>query len=93
MIPYTIIKEANPENVKGSATGGINFITFSITALLGPMFASLYGKTLAATTDHAGHFQGAGVFFLIAMAVAFGVSLVIRETGHKKKVMLAPAAA
>ncbi|HUB89399.1 MAG TPA: MFS transporter, partial [Dyella sp.] len=35
MIPYTIIKEVNPDNVKGSATGAINFITFSVTALLG----------------------------------------------------------
>ena len=26
MIPYSIIKEVNPDNVKGSATGGINFL-------------------------------------------------------------------
>ena len=92
MIPYTIIKEANPENVKGSATGGINFITFSITALLGPMFASAYGKTLAGAVDHAAHFRAAGIFFLVAMAVALGISLVIHETGHKKKVVLAAVA-
>ena len=86
MIPYTIIKEANPEQVKGSATGGINFITFSVTALLGPWFAGWYGKTLGSVTDHETHFRSAGVFFLAAMAVALAVSLVIHETGHKKKV-------
>jgi MFS family permease len=84
MIPYTIIKEANPDNVKGSATGGINFLTFCITALLGPLFASMFGKTLATTTDHAAHFKGAGLFFLITTAIAFGASLIIRETGHGK---------
>jgi MFS family permease len=87
MIPYTIIKEANPENVKGSATGGINFITFGITALLGPLFADMYGKTLSAVTDHQAHFRQAGTFFLITTAIALVVSLVLRETGHKKKLM------
>jgi MFS family permease len=87
MIPYTIIKEANPENVKGSATGGINFITFSITALLGPLFADMYGKTLSAATDHQAHFRQAGIFFLITTTVALFVSLVIHETGHKKKAL------
>src|SRR5271169_380971 len=32
MIPYSVIKEVNPDNVKGSATGGINFLVFGITA-------------------------------------------------------------
>jgi MFS family permease len=84
MIPYTIIKEANPEQVKGSATGGQNFLTFSVTALLGPWFAAWYGKTLTTAPDPGSHFRSAGIFFLIAMAIALGISLVIHETGHKK---------
>ena len=40
MIPYTIVKEVNPDEVKGSATGGINFLTFGVTALIGPVFAT-----------------------------------------------------
>jgi MFS family permease len=87
MIPYTIIKEANPEQVKGSATGGQNFVTFSVTALLGPWFAAWYGKTLTTASDPESHFRSAGIFFLIAMAIALGVSLVIRETGHKKNAL------
>ncbi|MFC0513008.1 MFS transporter [Mucilaginibacter angelicae] len=82
MIPYTIIKEANPDNVKGSATGGINFLTFGVTALLGPVFASLYGKSLGTATDHLLHFRNAGIFFLITTAIALVVSLVIKETGR-----------
>jgi sugar transport protein len=30
-IPYSIIKEVNPESVKGSAAGGINFLVFGRT--------------------------------------------------------------
>src|SRR5579862_6500539 len=42
MIPYTNIKEVNPDEVKGSATGGINFLTFGVTALIGPLFADAF---------------------------------------------------
>ena len=44
MIPYTIVKEVNPDEVKGSATGAINFLTFGVTALVGPIFADLFGR-------------------------------------------------
>ena len=40
MIPYTVIKEANRPEHSGTATGVINFINFSMTAVLGPIFAS-----------------------------------------------------
>ncbi len=85
MIPYTIIKEANPDNVKGSATGGQNFITFGITAIIGPIFAAEYGKTPGGAVDHAGHFQHAVLFFLITTVLALVLSLCIGETGHAKQ--------
>ncbi len=40
MIPYTVIKEANRPEHSGTATGVINFLNFSLSALLGPIFAS-----------------------------------------------------
>ena len=40
MLPYTVIKEANPPELGGSATGVINFINFTFSALLGPVFGS-----------------------------------------------------
>jgi len=83
MIPYTIIKEANPDSVKGSATGGINFLTFGVTAFLGPFYAAMYGKNLMTVKDHALHFRQAGVFILIVISAALVFSLIIRETGLK----------
>jgi MFS family permease len=82
MIPYTIIKEANPDNVKGSATGAINFINFGVTALIGPVFAALYGRTLDSGGDPAVHFQHAGSFWLggIVLAILL-IILFLRETG------------
>src|SRR5258707_3501765 len=39
MLPYTVIKEANPPQFGGTATGVINFLNFTLSALLGPVFA------------------------------------------------------
>ena len=85
MIPYTIIKEVNPDEVKGSATGGINFLTFGVTALIGPIFASVFGKNIAAAQNHAAHFRGSGLFWMASIAVAILLSAFLRETGHARK--------
>jgi MFS family permease len=84
MIPYTIIKEVNPDSVKGSATGAINFLTFSVTAMVGPIFATRYGKTLGASPDIATHFRQAGLFWVGLIALALLVSLLLKETGRPK---------
>ena len=41
MLPYTVIKEANPPTMSGTATGVVNFLNFTFSALLGPVFAWL----------------------------------------------------
>ena len=41
MLPYTVIKEANPPEVSGTATGVVNFVNFTFSALLGPVFGRL----------------------------------------------------
>lgn len=82
MIPYTIIKEANPDYVKGSATGAINFITFGITAILGPAFSKHIGKSLGMPmTDPNAHFFESGLFWIAVIGAALLVSLALRETG------------
>jgi MFS family permease len=85
MIPYTIIKEVNPDSVKGSATGGINFLTFGVTALVGPIFATHYGKTLGISADPAAHFRHAGYFWIAIIIIALIVSMLLRETGQPKR--------
>ena len=41
MLPYTVIKEANPPEMSGTATGVVNFLNFTFSALLGPVFGSI----------------------------------------------------
>ena len=82
MIPYSIIKEANPDNVKGSATGAINFIVFGVTAALGPVFSALFAKTLS-IGDPVAHFQYAGSFWLAGVIFAALIALLLRETGSE----------
>jgi MFS family permease len=85
MIPYTIVKEVNPDEVKGSATGGINFLTFGVTALIGPIFADLLGKGFASTQNHVAHFRASGIFWMGGIVLAILLSLFLRETGHARK--------
>ena len=88
MIPYSIIKEANPDNVKGSATGAINFITFGVTTILSPLFSRLFGQTLENATNKAVHFQQAGLFWIIGISIAILVSFLLKETGQGKGIIL-----
>jgi MFS family permease len=83
MIPYSIIKEANPDEVKGSATGAQNFLVFGISALIGPVFGGLLGRTLETTPNHLAHFREAGLFWMAAILLAIVVSFFLRETGHR----------
>ena len=41
MLPYTVIKEANPPEYSGTATGVVNFLNFTFSALLGPVFGGI----------------------------------------------------
>lgn len=94
MIPYTIIKEVNPDEVKGSATGAINFLTFSVTAIIGPVFAGRFGKTLGAENlDLATHFRHAGLFWMGILVAALVVGSLLRETGSAGKAAVGAARA
>jgi MFS family permease len=84
MIPYSIIKEANPDEVKGCATGTQNFLVFGISALIGPIFGNLLGRSLETTPDHLAHFRAAGQFWMAAILLAIVVSFFLRETGHRR---------
>ena len=84
MIPYSIIKEANPDEVKGSATGAQNFLVFGISALIGPIFGDVLGRSLETTPDHLAHFREAGLFWIAAILIAIVASFFLRETGHRQ---------
>ena len=82
MLPYTVIKEANPPEVGGTATGVINFINFTFSALLGPFFAWLLQRLSGGAHElELGHYQSAFFPLLIGVVIAIVLTLLLKETG------------
>jgi MFS family permease len=82
MLPYTVIKEANPSRVSGSATGVVNFINFTFSALLGPVFASILMSAAAgAESPDLAHYQAAFSPMLFGAALAVLLTFLLKETG------------
>ena len=82
MLPYTVIKEANPPELGGSATGVINFINFTFSALLGPVFGSRLVQ-VSEGSDKMGleHYQDGFVPLLYGVGLALVLTCFLKETG------------
>jgi MFS family permease len=95
MLPYTVIKEANPPAVSGTATGVVNFLNFTFSALLGPVFGGiLHSVSGGAATMEAGHYQTAFHPLLYGVGLAIVLTLFLRETGPAARPpVVAPQAA
>ena len=82
MLPYTVIKEANPREFSGTATGVVNFLNFTFSALLGPVFGwALAGASGGAASMSLEHFQTAFEPLLYGVALAIVLTLLLKETG------------
>jgi MFS family permease len=82
MLPYSIIKEANPPGLGGSATGVINFINFTFSALLGPIFgARLVEVSASSSAMSLPHYQEGFKPLIFGVAFALLAISFIRETG------------
>ena len=82
MLPYTVIKEVNPPELSGSATGVVNFINFTFSALLGPVF----GRLLVQASEGSErldleHYQATFRPMLFGIAAAMLLTCALRETG------------
>jgi MFS family permease len=85
MIPYTIIKEVNPDEMKGSATGAINFLVFTLSALVAPLYGLLLQRLAAGGGLTLGVFQHASTVGLAGIVLAIVLTFFIRETGTAAK--------
>jgi MFS family permease len=82
MLPYTVIKEANPPAASGTATGVVNFLNFTFSALLGPVFgSSLLAISGGAATMTLEHYQTAFAPLLYGVAAAIVLTFFLIETG------------
>jgi MFS family permease len=81
MIPYTVIKEVNPDNVKGSATGAINFLVFVMSAFAAPAFGWFLQKLAGGDALTLDVFAKGGSVGIAAIIIAAILALFIKETG------------
>jgi len=93
MLPYTVIKEANPPEVSGTATGVVNFLNFTFSALLGPVFGwimqSVSGRSAQLTLEH---YQTVFAPLLFGVGLAAVLTLLLKETGPAVRPVEAGAA-
>ena len=88
MLPYTVIKEANPPELGGTATGVINFINFTFSALLGPVFGARLVEMPEGDTSLAlAHYQAGFRPLLYGIVVALILTFFLKETGPASKKM------
>src|SRR5262249_53067671 len=92
MIPFSMMKEANPPQVKGTAAGVMNFLVFLTTGIMSPFISHLMVPTSGrALTLH--EFQNAFLPLVGGIVLALLLSFIIRETGigHPERQLGTPA--
>jgi MFS family permease len=81
MIPYSIIKEVNPDNAKGSATGAMNFLVFVMSALVSPALGWWLHRLAGGGAITLDHFVAANSVYVAAIVLAAILTLFLKETG------------
>ena len=93
MLPYTVIKEANPPEVSGTTAGVIGFLNLSFTSLLIPAFGWMLGWASAGASEWTlDHYQIGFQPLLYGVVIAIVLSLLLKETGPRRA-RLQPAVA
>jgi MFS family permease len=85
MIPYSSIKEVNPDHAKGSATGAMNFMVFVLSALLAPAYGWWLQKLANGGPLTQEVFTKTGSVFVGAIVLAVIVTVFLRETGSARR--------
>jgi len=92
MLPYTVIKEINPPQFGGTATGVMNFLNFTFSALLGPVFGwMLQLLSGSAKPMQLEHYQMAFAPLLLGVVMATGLAFCLKETGSAIRTSLSEA--
>ena len=81
MIPSWILKEVNPDNAKGSATGAMNFLVFVMSAFAAPAYGRWLQKLAGGARFTGAAFSTAGSAFVVAIVIAAVLALFLKETG------------
>jgi MFS family permease len=86
MLPYAVIKEANPPDLGGTATGVINFLNFTFSALLGPVFGARLVQMPEGDSNLAlAHYQAGFKPLLYGIIMALILTFFLKETGPARR--------
>jgi MFS family permease len=89
MLTYTVVKEANPQRFAGTATGVLNFLNFTFSALLGPVFARMMQAASATSAAPLEHYRTTFLPLLYGVGLAIVLAFALKETGPAAKAPLA----
>jgi MFS family permease len=94
MLTYTVVKEANPPQFGGTATGVIGFLNFTFSALIGPIFGSRLQRFSGGLDSGLEQYQLTfqPLIYGVALAVLLTVFL-MKETGPAARVVAVTAEA
>ena len=82
MLPYTVIKEANPPELSGTATGVVNFLNFTFSALLTPVFGWVLVRVAGGLPQmQLEDYQTTFAPLLLGVALATLLTFFLKETG------------
>ena len=82
MLPFTVIKEVNPPQFGGTATGVVNFLNFTFSALLGPVFGWVLAQVSGgAARMELSDYQTAFKPMLYGVVIAIVLTVLLKETG------------
>lgn len=93
MLLYTVIKEANPPQYSGTATGAVNLLNFMITAIMGEIFVQVMQAATQGKPTGLEHYQITFQPLLYGVALAIALTFVLNETGPAARVPIGLEAA
>jgi sugar phosphate permease len=86
MLPYTVIKEVNPPQYSGTATGTINLLNFMLTAFMGEVFVKIMQSASQEKPTGLEHYQLTFQPLLYGVALAALLTFALKETGRTARV-------
>jgi len=89
MIPYTVIKEAHPPELNGTSTGVMNFLCFTFSALVGPVFGWIMQSVSGGGPTGLEHYQTTFQPLLYGVGLAVLLTFFLKETGPAVRVPVA----